>query len=96
MPHHRQGDPPHQGSWRVSPSLSLPPLILSSRSQCLGHGDFKDVSTPKIVEALLGEDIVEAILFKPEYIVKGVSAQLICKMKGCEKAERKNNGVSTK
>ena len=29
------------------------------RSGCLGHGDTRDVSTPKIVEALLGDDIVE-------------------------------------
>ena len=29
------------------------------RSGCLGHGDTRDVSTPKIVEALLGEDVVE-------------------------------------
>ena len=26
---------------------------------CLGHGDTRDVSTPRIVEALLGEDVVE-------------------------------------
>ena len=29
------------------------------RSGCLGHGDTRDVSTPKIVEALLGEDVVD-------------------------------------
>ena len=29
------------------------------RSGCLGHGDTRDVATPKIVEALLGEDVVE-------------------------------------
>ena len=29
------------------------------RTGCLGHGDTRDVSTPKIVEALLGEDVVE-------------------------------------
>ena len=28
-------------------------------SGCLGHGDARDVGTPRIVEALLGEDVVE-------------------------------------
>ena len=29
------------------------------RSGCLGHGDTRDVSTPRIVEALFGEDVVD-------------------------------------
>lgn len=31
----------------------------SGASGCLGHGEARDVGTPRIVEALLGEDVVE-------------------------------------